>query len=578
MRVSFRMATIGAVVGIIVSCAVVVFLVLATVGQATVTALVRHTLRPSAALATRFVEDRPAESPENLVKALADILGARVTILWADGEVAADSHVLPQDRGVRMVVRPEVTEALLEGEGFSRRRSVITGKEYAFSARSVQLRSGAAVLRVGFVSEDIERILEQAWRSLALALLLVGLGCVVVVGFAAQRVARGLRGVAANAQEIAGGEKPSQRLPLSPIAELALISSAINQLGSELEALQAQGVRERDEVVGFMDQIAEGLLALTEDARVLRINPAAKTLLGIEDAPLYAPIGSLVQDNELRGLLEQSVIKNELRVEILWEGRHLQVTTRRLDNGGSVVLLLDVSEVRRLEAVRTDFVAAASHELKTPLTVIRGAAETVMDDELPTELRGQFLRSIHGNAVRLQRLVDDLLDLSRFESGTWKPHSVEASVAEIARYVWQQVLPATEDRDLRFEVSGDAVALVDESALYQIFQNLFDNAIRYTPAQGGFVQVTITGAGDQAEVAVSDNGTGIPTSDLPRIFERFYRVDAARSRAEGGTGLGLAIARHLVSAMGGTIWAESELGVGSTIRFTVPRVDLDSTP
>lgn len=452
----------------------------------------------------------------------------------------------------------------------------MTGREYVFVARSVQLSSGAGVLRIGVLTDDF-RSAQRAWlRSVLLALLLVGVLGGVVAALVVRGVVSDLGRAVTAADQIAGGEAPEGSLSSSVVDEVGRVLSSLNHLGNELKAVQALSLRERDEVVGLMDQIAEGLLALTDDARVLRINPAAKRLLGIEEAPPFAPIGSLVRDAGLRPLLEHSVIKEGIKNELVVDGKNLQITTRRLDNGGSVVLLMDVTEIRRLEAVRTDFVAAASHELKTPLTVIRGAAETVMDDDLPPHLRTQFLGSIHGNAVRLQRLVDDLLDLSRFESGSWRPNVEEADLGEVAVHVWREVLPSIGAKEVRFEVEGDGTALVDESALYQIFQNLFDNAVRYTPEAGASVRVNIREFGSKTEVAVTDNGAGIPEAELPRIFERFYRVDAARSRAEGGTGLGLAIVRHLVSSMGGSIRAESELGMGTTIRFVLPRVPADA--
>ena len=223
--------------------------------------------------------------------------------------------------------------------------------------------------------------------------------------------------------------------------------------------------------------------------------------------------------------------------------------------------------------MRTDFVANASHELKTPLTVIRAAAETVLDAELPTDLRSQFLRSIEGNTVRLQRLVDDLLDLSRYESGAWRPGREPLFVHEVAGEVWEELEERRPGQDIEFRIDGEGEAMGDEAAVYQVFRNLFENAMRYVPGEGGRITVEISRAEDMIEVEVEDNGSGIPPSSLPRIFERFYRVDTARSREEGGTGLGLAIVRHLVSSMGGEAGARSSLGAGTTITFTIPAAE-----
>lgn len=258
--------------------------------------------------------------------------------------------------------------------------------------------------------------------------------------------------------------------------------------------------------------------------------------------------------------------------EMAFGDRHLLMSSRLLDLGGAVTTFLDVSEVRRLEQIRRDFVANASHELKTPLTSIRGFAETLLEEDPPDELRERFVRSIHANALRMQRLVDDLLDLSRLESGRWKTQTQQVSLAEAAAKAWVPYADKAASRDIAFEVEGDLQVLADPQGLDQILRNLLENALRHS-GEGGHIRVTAEeGDSGFVRVAVSDVGEGIPSASLPRIFERFFRSDSARARDVGGTGLGLAIVRHLVGAMGGDVEAESELGRGTTIRFTLPRV------
>ncbi len=234
-----------------------------------------------------------------------------------------------------------------------------------------------------------------------------------------------------------------------------------------------------------------------------------------------------------------------------------------------MVTFLDVTESRKLETIRQDFVANASHELKTPLTTMRGFAETLIEDDPPEPLRQDFLRMIHSSSLRLQRVVDDLLDLSRLDSGAWQAHLEEIDVGSVADSVWATLDHKAREKDVRYMVEGHGSVRADPSGLTQILTNLFHNALRYVD-QGGTVWVRIVPDGETMAVEVADDGAGIPAADLPRIFERFYRVDAARSRAEGGTGLGLAIVRHLVSAMDGTVEAESELGSGTTVRIRLP--------
>jgi signal transduction histidine kinase len=234
-----------------------------------------------------------------------------------------------------------------------------------------------------------------------------------------------------------------------------------------------------------------------------------------------------------------------------------------------VTTLLDITDLRRMERVRSDFVANASHELKTPLTSIRGYAEALAD-EPPEDMRRQFLGSIVSNTLRLQRLVDDLLDLSRLESGGWTANIETVLVGEVVEEAWEMVAPLAEHA-LEFDVRGEAAVLGDRQGLVQVFRNLLANAVRHT-SEGGHVEVAVESSDRRSGVLVSvrDDGEGIPAQALPRIFERFYRADSSRARHVGGTGLGLAIVKHLVSAMQGEVWAESELGRGTTVWIELP--------
>ena len=501
------------------------------------------------------------ESLDSVAGALARSSGYRVSVFDADQHLIADSDLGVQqaDAAPEPAERAEVAGALRRVTASSRRVSELDG-------RPVVIRLAAPVTPM----------VDAAGRvalGVLLAVLLTGAAGVYVLYRATGAVSGKLDSVRQLLTRIAVGQTAGPRVKLSRFIELARVASAANRVRGELEEQLGGVTRERDELAQLMDEVGEGLMALTNDARILRINPAARSLLGLVEVLPFSPVGSLVRDPVLRDFLEASVVRAEGRLEVTVGDRELEVRTKRGTAGGAVVLLVDITEIRRLEAVRTDFVANASHELKTPLTVIRAAAETVMDAELPTDLRSQFLRSIEGNTVRLQRLVDDLLDLSRYESGAWRPQRESLFVQEVAWEVWEELEEHWSGQDLEFRIVGEGEAMGDEAAVYQVFRNLFENAVRYVPGEGGRVTVGITQAEDMIEVAVEDNGSGIPPSSLPRIFERFYRVDTARSREEGGTGLGLAIVRHLVSSMGGEAGARSSLGAGTTITFTIPAAE-----
>ncbi len=509
---------------------------------------------------------------DSVAEILAISTGYRVSVFDADLTLIADSDLGPGplDTVPDRSRRTEVVGALRRVSASSRRTSALDERDYLFSATRVYWRGAPVVLRFGSPSASIGEAASRVGRRVALAALAAGLVAFLFVDRAVGGVNRSLADVRRLLARLGAGQPPGPRIKLPRVTELARLGSAANRARGELEEQVATVSRERDKLAQLMDEVGEGLMALTDDARILRINPAARELLGLFEVLPFAPVGSVVRDPELRDLLEASVIRPEARIEVTVGDRELEVRTKRGTEGGSVVLLVDITEIRRLEAVRSDFVANASHELKTPLTVIRAAAETILDEDLPAELRQHWLRSIEGNTVRLQRLVDDLLDLSRYESGAWSPEREPFSADLVAWSAWQELEAEAARRGVDFQVLGGGEGLGDEAAVYQIFRNLFENALRYVPEGTGRIAVEVGAAGDHLVVAVKDNGAGIPAAALPRIFERFYRVDAARSREEGGTGLGLAIVRHLVSSMGGDVAAESTWGSGTTISFTVP--------
>ena len=511
-------------------------------------------------------------SLDSVAEVLALTTGYRVSVF--DGEMAllADSDLGPAalDTLPDRSRRSEVEGALLRVNASSRRTSLLDGQRYLFSAARLYREGASVVIRFGDPVGPMQDAAARVAHLVGAAVLAGGLLLLILTHRATGVVTGSLGEVRRLLTRLAAGQPPGPRIRLSGVTELARLASSANRVRAELEEQVARVSRERDELAQLMDEVAEGLMALTSDARILRINPAARELLGLSEVPPFAPVGSIVREPVLRDLLEESVVRPEGRLEVKVGGRELEVRTKMGTGGGSVVLLVDVTEMRRLEAVRSDFVANASHELKTPLTVIRAAAETIMDEGLPPDLRQKFLEAIEGNTVRLQRLVDDLLDLSRYESGAWNPERERLAVDRVAWSAWEEQEAGAARRAVELEVVGAGQAVGDEGAVYQIFRNLFENSLRYVPESGGRISVEIGSRGGHVVVAVKDNGAGIPAASLPRIFERFYRVDTARSRKEGGTGLGLAIVRHLVSSMGGEVRAESVWGSGTTITFSVP--------
>jgi signal transduction histidine kinase len=278
----------------------------------------------------------------------------------------------------------------------------------------------------------------------------------------------------------------------------------------------------------------------------------------------------LFKSKEARALVEAVMQGQSVSREIEVDGVTFFIGARPLPSGGAVVVLHDLTDLRKLETVRTDFVANVSHELKTPLTSVAGYTETLLTDPPEPDVARQFLETIRSNTRRMQHLVDDLLDLSRIESGRWQPQPETFPAAGVVRQEWEGLASrAGTERTLVLDCPADQQLQVDPEAFRQILVNLFDNAIRHTEASGT-IHCDIQPSEDLIRVSIRDDGTGILSEHLPRIFERFYRADEARSRAQGGTGLGLAIVKHLVEGHGGRVEASSEWGIGTEVTCWFP--------
>ena len=372
------------------------------------------------------------------------------------------------------------------------------------------------------------------------------------------------------ARAIALGQEPS--FPDVRVPEIADHATALRGMHTELEARFAELRRREGEMTTLVASLTDGLVAADARGEIVTGNPAARRLLRLPASGSLPPLSELFHDKAAREIVRDITAGRDVESRELTLGGHaLLITGRVLPDGGTLLVLRDISDLRRLETVRRDFVANVSHELKTPLTSIAGYAETLAAEAAESEAK-RFAETILANATRMQRLVDDLLDLSRIESGGWQPAPAVLDVATAARDAFTPLADRAAAGGVRFEavVPAEAAHVVaDPEALREIFTNLFDNALRHTP-RGGRLRVTADRVDGGIAVAVSDTGSGIPGEHLPRIFERFYRVDPGRSRAQGGTGLGLAIVKHLVEAHGGRVTAESTLGKGTTIRSTFP--------
>jgi two-component system, OmpR family, phosphate regulon sensor histidine kinase PhoR len=508
------------------------------------------------------------EAFQKFVRGAGREVGLRITIIQADGTVVADSSRDPETIENHSD-RPEVQAALSGDVGIDSRTSETLGEPFRYVALPGQ--DGFIVrvaLPLSIATSRLGRIRALVGGGTALAALLG----VLVVAVVAQALARPLERMTESVSRLSSGNLET-RVETTGTAELALLGDTLNRMAEDLDN-QMRRMREdrrsRDLILSAME---EGVLLVDARDDIGYANPSARRMLG--GAPVS--IGGL-RPSALRHLVLAARSDDSLREEEVETGiqtRIVRASALPVGADGRVLLILrDVTEARRVEAMRRDFVANASHELKTPVASIQAVAETVGRalEEDPAAA-GRFASQLHQEAVRLSRIVSDLLDLSRLETERpdFQPVRLDLLVREEA------------DRH-RDRASRDGIELgviVDPATVHGSLKdlsllvgNLLDNAVRYTPP-GGRVDVEVGAKEEGVFLEVRDTGIGIPARDLPRIFERFYRVDPARSRQTGGTGLGLSIAKHVVEQHGGRIAAKSELGRGSTFRVILPSTGQD---
>jgi two-component system phosphate regulon sensor histidine kinase PhoR len=506
------------------------------------------------------------------VRRLAKETGHRITLIDRDGWVRADSDFPPgplppiQNHGQR----PEVRAALAGGRGMASRRSETVGRLLLY----VAMPGGPGVVRVAAGLDQVDEVVTRAQHAVAGAALLALLIGSVLALAAGRSIARPLVEIGSAARAIAAGAPP--RFPRSGIPDIDGLVQALRQMHQQLGDRFDELRREQAETSALVESMVEGVIAADERGRIVTANPAARRMLGYESGEPLPGLPELFRVKAARevvdSVLEGDAIQDR---ELDMDDRVFLMNARPLPSGGAVLVIHDLTEMRRLEAMRRDFVANVSHELKTPLTSISGYAETLLTDSPDSETARRFLTTIVTNARRMQRLVDNLLDLARLEAGRWQPEREPIDIAEAAQDSWSALRDGSRAVAVEFgvEVTADAeTVMADADAIRQVLTNLLDNSLRYTP-RGGRITCRSRLQGDGVAISVTDNGSGIVPEHLPRIFERFYRSDPSRSREEGGTGLGLAIVKHLVEAHGGRVSAESERGVGTTITCWFPNVE-----
>jgi len=528
-----------------------------------------------------------------LVRRLGAASDTRITLISAGQPGAATGVVLadsdsPPGRMENHGDRPEFLAALKGRSGQSIRRSDTLGEDMMYVAIPV-MEDGRVVLvaRTAVPLTIVNDALDTLYVSIATSALAVAVIAGLIGLYVSRRISNQMREISAGAERLAAGDF-SHKLFVPRIEEFAGVADSLNRMAAELDDKLRTLTHERNEREAVLSSMVEGVLAVDTDERVIAVNAAAARLLDTVPAAAEGKsIQEVVRNPDLQRVVGLALdgkrpVEADIVMRVGAEDRDLQANGTLLhgESGsdpavGAVVVLNDVTRLKRLEAVRRDFVANVSHELKTPVTSIKGFAETLEDGALDDpEAARRFVRIIAGQADRLNSIIEDLLALSTLEQSQDSPllQLEEADLCDVVGVALEVCGPKAEARNIALSQTCPECLLapVSPPLLEQALVNLIDNAVKYSP-EGSTVEVRLEEAPDEIVVSVIDEGQGVRREHLPRLFERFYRVDKARSRDLGGTGLGLAIVKHIAQVHGGRVSVDSVVGRGSTFRVHLPR-------
>ncbi|HAA9971116.1 TPA: two-component system histidine kinase PnpS [Listeria monocytogenes] len=528
--------------------------------------------------------DKDAATIQKSLDPLGEDIDARITVIDSKGDVVADTKKDPQKLDNHMN-RPEVTDILKKGEsvGISIRESDSLGYSMLYVAVPVKHQSKTdGVLRISISLESVDAAVAKLWGNLA---LIFGIALVIIAAisvFIARKITRPVREIIEVSTDLAN-HKYDSRIHGKISGELQDLSISVNTLAESLETQMFEIKQNEQRLNAIVQNLVSGVMLINVDKQVIMTNRTMYQILGeteITGKPFYEVIKSFALSQLIEATFETKTIQQ--KEIILYFPREMildaSVSPILGENGeitGIILLLHDITQIRHLENVRSEFVTNVSHELKTPVTALKGFAETLLDGAMYDEmLLKKFLTIIKEESDRLHRLIMDILALSRIEQNP-VPENVElVEVDEVIEQSARTIFEMATEKNIQVIIPEKTIPSVtietDRDKLQQILINLLSNAINYTPVDGK-VEVKLIEQEAEVIIEVTDNGIGIPAKDIDRVFERFYRVDKARSRHSGGTGLGLSIVKHLVENCGGRIEVESQEEGGSTFRVTLPK-------
>ena len=529
------------------------------------------------------IQNLDYDGVRDTVSDIAELTGLRVTVIDANGLVLADSHENPfsMDNHFR---RPEIQSAYMGGEGRAQRYSYTLEEGFRYLARRVTQRDQfVGFVRVAKPASALATEMRQAQVGIITNAAFVAFLVLLVAFYLAARQTAKVEELTGVAQEIALGNF-ARRIPEGNSLGLKKLAETINQMARSSARRVSDVTADRNRLSTVFTCMVEGVIDVDMDQKILHINEAAARLLLVnENSCIGKPIWQEIRNQEITEALDQaittqSVIKTQMRLNRESDQLVVDIYAASLSNDegepiGAVLVLNDITELENLERVRTDFVANASHELKTPITAIRGLTETLLgDDEIEKETVTSFIERVHAQSLRLSQLVGDLMTISRLESSQAGEEFTRINFADLARQAARagQVTAEEKGQDLDVELPDTEVMVWgDRQNLSQLLDNLIDNAIKYTPNDGS-ITVKVSKDDENAILQVTDTGIGISPQFQQRVFERFYRVDKARSQSLGGTGLGLSIAKNIAEKHGGSIDVKSQLGSGSSFTIKLP--------
>ncbi|MEI7473639.1 MAG: ATP-binding protein [bacterium] len=537
-------------------------------------------------LSERFSLNSENSSIQESVKKISALSSMRITFIDIKGNVVAESSKIHK-KLENHLKRPEIQSAIKGKVFVTKRYSHTTGQEMLYAAAPV-IKQGHIIgaIRVSIPLKPINIALINIYENIAVVGLLISIFAAFLSHYVSKRLSSPIEKLEEGAMNFAKGEL-NHRLTVPGYREITGLAEAMNQMASQLDERIRMITEQKNEQEAVFSSMVEGVIAVDIDECIIHMNQAAAKLIGIsaEEAE-GCKIHEIIQNTDLQYLIDKALtglksVEGDITLVYNNDKKHIQVnsTVWRDSKGnsiGAVVVLNDVTRLRKLENMRKEFVANVSHELKTPITSIKGFVETLLDGAIDDrEDAERFLHIIKKHADRLTAIIEDLLSISRLEqeSGTAEIYLEETKICEVLKSAVCACLPKAESKgvNIKIECNSELSANLNNSLLEQAIVNLIDNAIKYSETKKD-VLVSVNKHENKLSVEVRDYGVGIPEEHLSRLFERFYRVDKARSRKMGGTGLGLSIVKHIAGLHGGGVDVKSEIGKGSSFFIYLPSI------